>query len=251
MTNQSPNILDKKTLKTVSNQFALSKNIQLIGNNSILEDPSTSQIWLVNSLGHKLRTICGHRKNNGITCLRASGYGTDHTGYGKCKDHSKNLFFNPNLNVINQMPTRLGELIEANAEMEEILFNSVDPEIIKLESLIQYIMTSPREEGEEISIEEISLIKDLVKEIVKAKVTRVKILREMRIDTTLIKDFVNNVFKVVLLHTSGPVARKIYNDILNTVLVPFKNRDRFNPSELTNSADEKLEELTNLLENKE
>lgn len=247
MTNQ----LNLKTFKTISSQFALTRNLQKIGSNSILEDTQNSQYWLIDPQGIKLRTICGYRDSIGKTCLRSAGSGTTHGGYGKCKQHDRNLFFNINLSLQHNMPTRLSELLEMNSKMEEIMFNSVDPEIIKLESLVQYIMTSPREEEGEISLEEINLIKDLVKEIVKAKVTRVKILKEMRLDTTLIKDFVGNILKVVALHVPGPVARKIYNDIVNSVLIPFKNKDQFDPSEIKGASEEKLEKVLGTFDNKE
>lgn len=213
-----------KKSKEITQQFDALKKLKNLGENSILEDREQSTFWIVSKEGERIRAICGHRNNKGI-CFRPAGWGTDHVGFSKCKDHMRGSLYNSLLSAQHNYPTRLVELLEFTNDLEDRSLNSLDPEIKMLTALYQFVLTRPRD-SEDMDVEEIDTIREIIKDLVKTKALRNKIQREMRLDASSVKEFVHQIFSVISYAVNPAVAKKIMEDINNKVLVPFMSKDR-------------------------
>ncbi|MFW9949859.1 MAG: hypothetical protein ACFFKA_07025, partial [Candidatus Thorarchaeota archaeon] len=174
-----------------------------------------------------LRKICGHKGIRG-PCLLPAGWGTNHTGKGKCRNHSRSLLYNPHLNQLEGIPTRFAELLEHVDTIEDGILLNVDHEIKFLYALQQYLMTLG--ESNALSIATIELLRDLTIDIVKTKAIKNKIQKEVRLDHSTVKDFVKSIFDIIVQRVQGAEAQNILQDIYNKVIVPYQNNDKITKS---------------------
>jgi hypothetical protein len=207
--------------KRISNFLAAARKVESLGACQILEKPEISENWLVTSEGTFIRKICGHRSSRG-PCLLFPGWGTNHVGKGKCRHHARSLLYNPQLNAIEGIPVRFGELLEHVDGIEEGILLNVDHEIKFLYTLQQYVLTM----SGELNLTQIETLQDMTMDIVKAKSIKNKIQKEMRLDASAVKDFVKNIFDIIIQSVPGPEAQRILNDVMNKVIVPYKNKQR-------------------------
>lgn len=207
--------------KRISNFLVAARKVESLGACQILEKPEISENWLVTADGTFIRKICGHRSSKG-PCLLFPGWGTNHMGKGKCKHHARSLLYNPQLNALEGLPVRFGELLEHVDNIEEGTLLNVDHEIKFLYALQQYVLTmSP-----EMNLTQIETLQDMTMDIVKTKAVKNKIQKEMRLDASAVKDFVKNIFDIIVQTVPGSDAQRILNDIMNKVIVPYKNKQR-------------------------
>jgi len=217
--------------KLVGTQISLAKKVTIDKKPQIIQEfnHDLPEFWLITATGTKIRKICGYQTNTG-PCLRSSGQGTDHEGYGNCKLHQKGVLMAPALQQTMGMPVILRNLLEQNQNLESEHLTNLDHDIQLLYTLQQYLMTRFQDEAYVLTLEEIRVISDLTKEIVKTKAIKYKLKRELQLDNNTVKEFVNQIFTVIVDYIPGPQSQKILEDIMNKVIVPFKNRDQITSS---------------------
>ena len=123
----------------IENLFHAAQKLEQLKGCQIVEKPTISEVWLVTSNGIFLRKICGHRGVKG-PCLLSAGYNTNHTGKGKCKRHGRSLLYNPQLNVLEGIPSKFGELLEHVDGIEDGILLNVDHELKFFYALQQYVL---------------------------------------------------------------------------------------------------------------
>lgn len=213
--------------KKITNLFEAARNLQKLGTAQILEKPEISETWIVTPEGVMLRKICGHRSIKGV-CFLPSGYSTDHVGKGKCKKHSRSLLYNPQLNALEGIPSRFGELLSFVDGIEEGTLLSVDHEIKFLYALQQYLLVTSEEDR--ILPQTIEVLQDITMNIVKTKAIKNKIQKEVRLDASTVRDFVKSIMDIIVRRVPGSEAQNILQDIFNNVIVPYKNSDKISSS---------------------
>tara|TARA_R110000851_G_scaffold73733_9_gene162645 strand:- start:138 stop:890 length:753 start_codon:yes stop_codon:yes gene_type:complete len=200
---------------------------------------SAYEVYLLDGKKKRKRRICGTQRNDmpaGYVCLKASGDGTDHPGYGQCTYHDRQLT-NPNntglwesLNREAGLPANLMEYFQNAEIVEEKHLTSVDEDIKGLYALVSYVMQRRRdvenpEEGY-ITNQDIELVLKLTDKIIKAKELRPKLKKEVSLDTTTVKAFVDQIFKIIMQNAAKNVGKRILTEILDEVIVPFKTQGR-------------------------
>lgn len=213
--------------KKITNLFDAARSLQKLGAAQILEKPEISETWVVTPDGVMLRKICGHRSIKGL-CFLPAGYSTDHIGKGKCKKHSRSLLYNPQLNALEGIPQRFGELLSFVDGIEEGILLNVDHEIKFLYALQQYLLITS--ENNVILPQTIEALRELTMDIVKTKAVKNKIQKEVRLDASTVRDFVKNIMDIIVRRVPGAEAQNILQDIYNKVIVPYKNTDKISSS---------------------
>lgn len=216
------------------------------------------EVYLVDDKGRQKKRICGTQRNGmpeGYVCIKASGEGTDHPGWGQCQFHDRQLPNTQNTGLwltLNQQAGLPANLLEyyQNAEIiQEEHLSSVDDDIKSLYALQSYVLARRRdEEGEGVlNNHDIDLIIKLTDKIMKAKELRPKLKREVSLDTTTVKAFVDQIFKIIMANAAKNVGKRILTEILDDVIVPFKTQGRIVGSEFDYSESSKkmLEEVSN------
>ncbi len=209
------------------------------------------EVYLVDSRGRKKKRICGVQKNNmpqGYVCTNPAGADTDHPGIAQCSFHDRQITNPTNinlwarLNLENKLPVNLMELLESTKQIEETEMVRVDDEIRLLYALQGYLMSRAKplvdEEGNKteegyLSSDNIELLMKLSDKILKAKDLRVRLNKELVLDTASVKSFVNQIFKIISEQASEAIARGIMVDIMEEVIVPFKTKGRMRGADLT------------------
>lgn len=200
---------------------------------------SPEEVYLTDDRGRKTRRICGVQKNNapkGHICTNPPGAGTGHPGVGPCSYHDRQISNARNtglwqrLNKEAGLPSNLLELLENAEEIEDVHLTSVDDDIRNLYAL-QGIVLSKRktsEDGEESVLlnEDINLLTDITQKILKAKALRVKLQKEISLDVTTIKIFINEIFKIIVAETAESVSKRVLTAIVDGVIVPFRTQGR-------------------------
>jgi hypothetical protein len=225
----SSSSLDKDRIKQkIQAQFKISESLKVLNGCQILEDPELSETWLIDPSGIRLRKICGHASQYGV-CLLPSGLMTDHYGKGRCKKHSRSALYNPQLNQVEGLPTRFIQLLQHVDTMEDTVLLNVDHEI-KFFYTLQLMLTTMSPDGINLPIEVIEKLQSLTMDIVKTKAIKNKIQREMRLDASSIKEFIEQIFKIIVQRVPKPEAQNILQDIMNEVIVPYRNQARISGS---------------------
>jgi len=213
--------------KKITNLFEAARSLRRLGTAQILEKPELSETWIVSSEGVMLRKICGHRSIRGL-CFLPAGFSTNHIGKGKCKKHSRSLLYNPQLNALEGMPTRFGQLLEYVDGIEEGTLLNVDHEIKFLYALQQYFLTSS--DDDKITVQMVEILREITMDIVKTKAIKNKIQKEVRLDASTVRDFVKNIMDIIVKRIPGAEAQNILQDIYNNVIIPYKNTDKISSS---------------------
>lgn len=209
--------------KRITNLFESARSLQKLGTAQILEKPDLSETWIVTPEGVMLRKICGHRSIKGI-CFLPAGHSTNHTGKGKCKRHSRSLLYNPQLNALEGIPTRFGELLSFVDNIEDGILLNVDHEIKFLYALQQNLLLTV--DAELIPPQVVEELRELTMDIVKTKAVKNKIQKEVRLDASTVRDFVKNIMDIIVRRVPGAESQNILQDIYNNVIVPYKNSDK-------------------------
>lgn len=219
---------NKATIKKrITDLLDASERIESLGGAYVLEKPEISENWLVTPEGVMLRKICGHKRMAG-PCFLPSGWGTKHLGKGKCKKHGRSLLYNPQLNQLEGIPARFGELLEHVDGIEDGILLNVDHEIKFLYALQQYVLTMG--ETSQLSLPQIELLRDFTNDLVKTKAIKNKIQKEIRLDHSTVRDFVKSIFDIIVQRVQGAEAQNILQDIYNQVIVPYQNNDKISGS---------------------
>lgn len=204
------------------------------------------EIYLVDDHNRHTRRICGFQRKRmslGYVCTKSAGEGTGHLGVGPCKSHdhaianSNNTGLWERLNRANKLPANLLEFLQNAEEIEERHLVDVDEDIRILYAMQAYVLSRRRmkkegdlEEGGEpegfLFNEDIDLIMKLTDRIVKAKGLRLKLKKEISIDDSTIKIFMDQVFRVILASAAKGVSKRIIQQILEEVIMPFKTQGR-------------------------
>ena len=200
---------------------------------------SVYECYLVDERGRKKRRICGTQRNRmpeGYVCTNNAGRGTDHPGIGPCEFHDRQIS-NPRntglwlrLNKEAGLPSNLLEFLESAEDIEETHLVNVDDDIKNLYALQAVVLSSRKasEDGEDgvLYSKDIDLLMSITDKILKAKALRVKLNKEMSLDITTIKLFVNQIFKIIVAETAETVSRRILTAIVDGVIVPFRTQGR-------------------------
>jgi hypothetical protein len=204
-----------------------------------IDKVSPYEVYLVGENNQRTRRICGTQRNSmpeGYVCLKLSGDGTDHPGYGQCTYHDRQIT-NPNntglwqdLNRQAGLPANLMEYFENAQIIEEKHLTSVDEDIKGMYALVSYVMQRRRdlenpEEGY-LTNQDIELVMKITDKIVKAKELRPKLKKEVSLDTTTVKAFVDQIFKIIMQNAAKNVGKRILTEIMDDVIVPFKTQGR-------------------------
>jgi hypothetical protein len=213
--------------KKITNLFEAARNLEKLGTAQILEKPEISETWIVTPDGVLLRKICGHRSIKGI-CFLPSGYATNHIGKGNCKKHSRSLLYNPQLNALEGIPSRFGELLAFVDTVEEDILLNVDHEIKFLYALQQNLLLTIQDPLIPPAL--VVELRELTMDIVKTKAIKNKIQKEVRLDSSTVRDFVKNIMDIIVKRVPGAEAQNIMQDIFNNVIVPYKNSDKISNS---------------------
>lgn len=235
----SPAVSSKKVKgikRKITNRFKSIHSIKKLGSNTLMIDDATSTTWLLNPTGEKLRRICGYSGTRGI-CFQPAGWGTDHPGFAKCRNHERGVMLNPVLSREHNYPANFLELMAHADNLEDNDLLNVDHEIKILYALQQLLLVSKQGDPEVIlTADKIEQIQKLTMDLVKTKAIKNKIQREMRLDTKAVDEFVNQIFGIIENHIIGPEAKAIFSDIINNVIVPFRSRDRITGGSIDISA---------------
>lgn len=215
--------------RRIKNQLDASNQIQVLNGCQIVIDSALSETWLVSPEGLKIRKICGHTSDYSGICLLPSGLGTDHYGKGKCKRHARSVLYNPHLNQIEGLPTKFSQLLQHVDTLEETTLLNVDHEIKFLYAL-QLMLSTMSADGENLSLDVLEQLQSLTMDIVKTKAIKNKIQREMRLDASSVKEFVEQIFKIVARRVPKNEAQNIFTDIMNDVIIPYRNQAKISGS---------------------
>jgi len=204
-----------------------------------IDKVSPYEVYLLGDNNQRTRRICGTQRNSmpeGYVCLKPAGDGTDHPGYGQCTYHDRQIT-NPNntglwqnLNRQAGLPANLMEYFENAQIIEEKHLTSVDEDIKGMYALQSYVMQRRRdlenpEEGY-LTNQDIELVMKITDKIIKAKELRPKLKKEVSLDTTTVKAFVDQIFKIIMQNAAKNVGKRILTEIMDDVIVPFKTQGR-------------------------
>jgi hypothetical protein len=200
---------------------------------------SSYECYLLNNKGEQTKRICGCQLNNmpeGYLCVKGAGDGTDHPGWGQCNFHDRQITNTNNTGLWSELnrkaglPNNLMDFLENAQIVEEKHLNDVDDDIRALYAIQSYIF-SRRTDSEDpekgyLTNSDIELMIKVTDRIFKAKELRPKLKREVSLDTTSVKAFVDQVFKIVMSNAAQNVGRRILQEIMDDVIVPFKTQGR-------------------------
>lgn len=215
------------------------------------------EVYLIDSKGRESKRICGTQRNSmpeGYYCVNVAGEGTDHPGWGQCQYHDRQLSNGQNtglwltLNRQAGLPANLLEYYQNAEVISEEHLSTVDDDIKALYALQTYILSRRRDENEDgyITNQDIDLVMKLTDKIFKAKELRVKLKKEVSLDTTTVKAFVDQIFKIIMANAAKNVGKRILTEILEEVIVPFKTQGRIKGTEFdyAPTADAEVESVT-------
>lgn len=219
------------TLKSIGESLKKAQTLLKSPPLRILEIPEVSERWLVDEKGTKLRKVCGHWNSfSQRPCLFPAGFGTNHFGKGSCRKHSRGGLYNLILNAENGYPEKLGELLSHVESLDEREIIPLENEIKILYALQQYVMSNTIDGV--LNLDQIDIIRKITSDLVKTKAIKHKIQREMKLDNTTVKEFVNQIFKTISENIKGPESKRLMTEILNKVIIPFQNTDRIGKSDV-------------------
>lgn len=200
---------------------------------------SPYEVYLLDKEGEPSKRICGVQRNNrpkGHLCHMDAGAGTNHSGVGPCSSHDRQLT-NPNntslwhkLNRQHNLPSTLMELLENTHDIEDKVLASIDDDIKFLYALKAYFLEKKghNSEGKEVDLssDNIELLLKITDTIIKAKEKRVKIKKEIVLDATTVRAFIDQIFRIIVANTNQAHSRRILTEILDGVITPFKQSGR-------------------------
>jgi len=200
---------------------------------------SPYEVYLLDKQGEPSKRICGVQRNNrpkGHLCHKDAGAGTNHPGVGPCSSHDRQIT-NPRntslwhkLNRQHNVPSTLMEFIENASDIEDRVLASVDDDIKFLYALKAYFLEKKgrSKDGQEmeLSSDNIELALKITDTIIKAKDKRIKIKKEVVLDATTVRAFIDQIFRVIVANTNQAHSRRILTEILDNVIMPFKQSGR-------------------------
>ena len=196
------------------------------------------EIYLTDENGELLRRICGAQRANkakGILCTQSAGSGTQHRGIGTCHKHDVAIANTNNqglwdrLNQEADLPSSLMDLIDHTDNLEETHLSMVDDDIKLLYTLqVKLLENLPaNDDGERVlSYKHAEGLTELTSKIIKAKQVRSKLKKELSLDASTVKTFVEQVFKTILTTIPENLAKILMAKILEEVITPFKTNGR-------------------------
>jgi len=202
-----------------------------------VEKVSSFESYVIEN-GVRTKRVCGRQRKNkpkGIVCLHPAGAHTVHPGYGQCSLHD-NSITNSNrtnvwalLNIEAGLPSTLKEVFENAQLIDDIHLSEVDDDIKMMYALVGDIV----HKGEEVPLtsRDIDRVMGILGKIIKAKETRAKLNKEVKLDATTVKEFVNQIFEVVISLAPKDTARRILVQIMDEVIAPFKTAGRITGDE--------------------
>ena len=141
----------------VSPKFGQSQPPLSKASKPLIKKLNPNEAYLVDDHGRPTQRICGTQLSSepaGHLCLKPSGTGTNHPGYGPCGFHDRQLTNLKNtdlwadMNRSAGMPVNLMEYLQ-NAELiEEKHLSAVDTDIKLLHAIQLYVMNRHRSDPE-------------------------------------------------------------------------------------------------------
>lgn len=200
---------------------------------------SPYEVYLIDKEGQPSKRICGVQRNNrpkGHLCHMDAGAGTSHPGVGPCSSHDRQIT-NPNntslwhrLNREHNLPSTLMEFLDNARDIEDRVLASIDDDIKFLYALQAYFLEKKGQnaDGKEVDLssDNIELALKITDSIIKAKEKRVKIKKEIVLDATTVRAFIDQIFRIIMANTNKAHSRRILTEILDGVIMPFKQSGR-------------------------
>lgn len=197
------------------------------------------EVYLVDKKGRLKKRICGTQLSQlpeGYVCTNDPGLGTDHPGYAQCNVHDRQITNSNNtglwlkLNRDAGLPENLLGFLENAAQIEEKHMVSVDDDIRSLYAILLFVMQKRKDpsDGDKgyLTNSDIETILKIMDKILKAKELRIKLNKELHLDMSTVKSFVDQIFKIIVSSTAEPIGKRILTEILEHVIVPFKTKGR-------------------------
>ena len=201
------------------------------------------EVYLLDDQGRKKKRICGCQRKNmpeGYVCTNKAGAGTDHPGWGFCDDHDTTYHNGSNTSLWHKMnrkaglPANLMEFIENSDVIEDKHLNTVDEDLRALYGLQSYLLNrrkildadGNKTEDGFLTPGDIELFLKITDKIFKGKELRMKLKKEITLDTETVKAFINQIFPIILKNAPGTSGKQILQQILDNVIIPFKTQGR-------------------------
>jgi len=226
------------------------KNEEFKGDPPVIEKVSPLEAYSLKENGERNRRICGAQRRGapqGWYCMRPAGSGTTHKGMGPCKFHDTEITKSTNTSlwyILNKgagLPAVLGEYLENAENIQEDHLVKVDDDIKILYALQSFILSR-----DPLTNLDIDLVLKVSEKIFKAKELKKKLDKEVKLDTKTVKEFVNQIFSLIISNASQNVAKRIMTDILDKVVIPFNTEGRVKGNDFSVNAE--YEEVVEQLE---
>ena len=237
-------------------KYELTNAIKKGGN--IREDPplvekvNPYEVYLLDEEGERLKKICGGQRRGlpeGYVCTQSAGHNTNHPGIGPCKKHdysipnSRNTRLWDTLNRAHGLPSTLSEYLSYSDDIEERHLTTVDEDIKTLYGILSYQLSKRNIDSEDLKKSEkelkeitlsnadLDLALKIMDKILKAKDIRMKLSKELILDTSTIKMFVHQIFRVATEKLAEHQAKMLLNAFLEEVIIPFQTKGRIKGSD--------------------
>ncbi len=216
-----------------------------------VDQVSPHEVYLLDAKGKRARRICGaqrHKLPIGYVCLQIAGAGTEHPGEGACSAHDLYLI-NPNntslWNTMNRgknLPANLMELMENAQLLEETHLSAIDEDIRMLYVLVQNTLdrnsihvlnpdTGEQELTFSMGSHDTELVMKLLDKVIKAKQMKAQLHKELAMDSTMVKAFIDQIFKIIVTSVAPQQSRRVMEEILEKVIVPYRTKNRIKGAE--------------------
>tara|TARA_R100000458_G_scaffold59009_3_gene68400 strand:- start:943 stop:1680 length:738 start_codon:yes stop_codon:yes gene_type:complete len=214
---------------------------------------STHEVYIIDKNGERGRKICGAQRKDapaGYVCLRPAGANTSHPGWSQCKQHDTALTNGNNTSLWATMnrgaglPVNLSEFLENTNHIEDKHMRMVDDDIKLLYALQAGLITR-----DPMTQSDLDMVVKITDRILKAKEMKRKLEKEVQLDTKTVKEFINQIFGLIVANASRNVAKSIMTEILDKVIIPFNTQNRISGNDF--SYEPESEEIINRLGDKD
>lgn len=191
---------------------------------------TAQEVYIIDEKGERGRRICGAQRKDapaGFLCLRPAGANTQHPGWGCCNQHDTALTNGNNTSLWATMnrgaglPVNLAEFLENANHIDEKHMRLVDDDIKLLYSLQAELITR-----DPMTQSDLDMVVKITDRILKAKEMKRKLEKEVQLDTKTVKEFINQIFGLIVANASRNVAKSIMTEILDKVIIPFNTNNR-------------------------
>lgn len=200
-------------------------SLTLVPHDARVERVTAIEVYLIRG-STRFKRICGSNATySGNVCTYDAGYRTDHPARGFCWLHETTASVAAWNQIVSQGDDNdrpLVRYLRNAASITPHQLRELDGDIMFLHALV-----GQAQDGKTIlSSADLELIRKILADIVKAKETKAKIERDIKFEAESIKNFVNQVFSVVVSQLDPATARRIMNLVMDKVILPLEATDK-------------------------